>query len=73
MSPKAKAPPKEWVIEPVRPGVFQVRKRETWEAGTVKAGRTHDTTCTVCLRHIGEEPFVEVEGVPKHEKHLRGE
>jgi len=73
MTRKTKARPKEFVLEDVRPGVRQVRKRESWEAGTVKAERIHATRCTVCLKDIGEEPFVEVEGVPKYEKHLRGE
>ena len=73
MTRKTKAPPKNYVLDTIRPGVFQVRRKDIHEGGTVKADRYREAVCTVCITNIGDEPFVLVNDEPKHEKHLRGE
>ena len=49
-----------------------MREIDHREIGTRKAEAIHDAICTACFKPIGTELFVEVNGEPKHEKHLRG-
>jgi hypothetical protein len=67
-----KRPPSTWVLEHPASGIGQVRAIEHRELGTRKAEAIHDALCTACYTPIGTEPFVEVNGEPKHERHLRG-
>ena len=73
MSARTKPAPSTWVLESPSPGIGQIRKVDHREVGTRRAQKIHDTICTVCLKPIGTERFIEVNGVPKHERHMRGQ
>ncbi len=68
-------PVKPWVEEEIdgRPGVLRIRATVGDESGTVEAERTRDKLCTVCLQRIGADPFIRIEGIPKHYRHVLGQ
>ena len=74
MTERTKRAPSPWIVEQLTPGVGQVRAIDPGrEDGTRKAEQIHDTICTACFQMIGTEPFIEVNGAPKHARHMRGE
>ena len=57
---------------PNRPGVGRVRLVDRGERGSARAGWIREHLCTACWKPIGDEPFVELDGRPKHASHVTG-
>jgi hypothetical protein len=55
-----------------RPGVYRIRPVQVAEQGRVDAERTRNALCSACLKRIGDELFVRIDGAPKHYRHVLG-